>query len=507
MYEHLSLNYVKPLRSDQWEYSRFSLSCDGRGISQDSKKAAFRECYAHLHELRSLTPKAGMIALTATATKLTKDTILNVPLMENPYEITESPNKSNVTYSVEYISKDSDHELCFGWLVNELIKIQSLCERTIIYCQTIKQCGIIYATIKGMLGKHMYVIDANDSKYVLVEMLHSCTSAANKQQILHSFQTEHGKIRVLIATIAFGMGVDCKRVHRIVHYGPSKNVEAYVQETGRAGRDGRQSHAYILYHGILLNHVEGDIKSVLKTDGCRRKALFQHFETVLEQFHKPHLCCDHCTSTCECGESDCNQHAAFPKSEDLQAVFHSSREREVTAEKKKAVEVNLIKYHKLLVMKLFNTAANGNVKTLTNLQFMVGFSEHQISQVLKNLERIFTFSNILNVVEIWDRRHAEKILSVIADVFKDIENAVHVNTSSLYTEEGDDQYDFDDEFMDEWNELLQDDELFDMIIENMSLSQLQSSLIEEQINVSSDMLEDGVLRAVLDTIESMNMDG
>ena len=48
---------------------------------------------------------------------------------------------------------------------------------------------------------------------------------------------------------------------------------------------------------------------------------------------------------------------------------------------------------------------------------------------------------------------------------KDIENAVHVNTGSLYTEEGDDQYDFDDEFMDEWNELLQDDELFDMIIE------------------------------------------
>lgn len=88
---------------------------------------------------------------------------------------------------------------------------------------------------------------------VLVEMLHSCTPAANKQQILHSFQSKHGTIRVFIATIAFGMGVDCKGVHRIVHYGPSKNVEAYVQETGRAGRDGRQSHAYILYHGILSN--------------------------------------------------------------------------------------------------------------------------------------------------------------------------------------------------------------------------------------------------------------
>ena len=100
-----------------------------------------------------------------------------------------------------------------------------------------------------------------ETTYVLVEMLHSCTPAANnKQYILHSFQSEDGTICVLVATIAFGMGVNCKGVHRVIHYGPSKNVEAYVQETGRAGRDGTQSHAYILYHGILLNHVEGDIK-------------------------------------------------------------------------------------------------------------------------------------------------------------------------------------------------------------------------------------------------------
>ena len=55
----------------------------------------------------------------------------------------------------------------------------------------------------------------------------------------------------------FGMGVDCKGVHRIVHFGPSKTVEAYVQETGRAGRDGVQSMAYILYHRILSVMLKG----------------------------------------------------------------------------------------------------------------------------------------------------------------------------------------------------------------------------------------------------------
>ncbi|EDO29588.1 predicted protein, partial [Nematostella vectensis] len=54
-------------------------------------------------------------------------------------------------------------------------------------------------------------------------------------------------VRLLIATIAFGMGVDCKGVKRVIHYGPSKSVEAYIQETNRAGRDGSNSVAYLLY--------------------------------------------------------------------------------------------------------------------------------------------------------------------------------------------------------------------------------------------------------------------
>ena len=161
-----------------------------RGTSQDSKRAAFCKCYGHLHELRSLAPKVKMVALTATATKLTKDTIQNVLLMENLYEITESPNKPNITYAVEYMQKDTEHELYFGWLADELRTRQSLCEGTIIYCQTIKQCGIIYATIKGLLGQHMYIGNNIDPRHVLVEMLHSCTPAANKQYILHSFQSE-----------------------------------------------------------------------------------------------------------------------------------------------------------------------------------------------------------------------------------------------------------------------------------------------------------------------------
>ena len=90
----------------------------------------------------------------------------------------------------------------------------------------------------------------NSNGSSLVEILHSCTPAANTKSVLESFQQEDGAVRLLIATIAFGMGLHCKGVKRKIHYGPSKNVEAYVQETGRAGRDCGESVACLLYHGI-----------------------------------------------------------------------------------------------------------------------------------------------------------------------------------------------------------------------------------------------------------------
>ena len=133
----------------------------------------FRECYGRLNELRSLAPNVRMIALTATATKLTKATRLNILLMDKPFEIQESPNKPDVTYVVECIQKEKDHEWYFEWLVEELRVRKTSSVRTIIYCQTIKLYSVIFGVIKGMLGKDIYVGTEKGTGNVLVEMLHS----------------------------------------------------------------------------------------------------------------------------------------------------------------------------------------------------------------------------------------------------------------------------------------------------------------------------------------------
>lgn len=85
---------------------------------------------------------------------------------------------------------------------------------------------------------------------MLLEMLHSCSPMTNKKNTLESVKRERGCIRILVATIAFGIGVDFKQVYRTIHYGPGKNVEAYMQERDR---DGKQKNSLLVVSEFSVN--------------------------------------------------------------------------------------------------------------------------------------------------------------------------------------------------------------------------------------------------------------
>ena len=105
-----------------------------RGTSNNSSMAAFRETFSDLHELRSLAPSAN---------------IMDVLLMNHPLVIFESPGKPNIAYSVYYIPKERCLGDYFQWLGDELLTEKELTTRTVMYCQTIKQCGLIYSTLRA----------------------------------------------------------------------------------------------------------------------------------------------------------------------------------------------------------------------------------------------------------------------------------------------------------------------------------------------------------------------
>ena len=76
------------------------------------------------------------------------------------------------------------------------------------------------------------------AKFRLEDMFTACTTASVKERILQSFGSPSSILRVVVATIAFGVGLDCPSVRRDIHWGPSADIEQYLQESGHAGRDG-----------------------------------------------------------------------------------------------------------------------------------------------------------------------------------------------------------------------------------------------------------------------------
>ena len=115
-----------------------------RGTSKSKEEMAFRRWFYKLTELRSLVPdKIPFMAVTATATRQTKDIITSVLRFANFEEVSESPNKANICYSVQTMDKRTPLLQYFQWILNELKEKKGGTERTIIYCQTIKQCSTL----------------------------------------------------------------------------------------------------------------------------------------------------------------------------------------------------------------------------------------------------------------------------------------------------------------------------------------------------------------------------
>lgn len=270
-----------------------------RGKGHVSEEA-FRADYGRLEELRSLMRKElPFITLTAAATAATKAGIINDLCLQGCIEVFDSPNRPNTCYSVVEVNID-DLYSPFCWLIEMLEKNNVSTPKVIILCRRRQHMKYFFELFSRCLGVGAYY---RDDRNRLFAMYYKKTHNLVKETVEKKFCKADGVVRVLICSIAFGMGINIKEAYLDSHLRPSGDLDDYLQETGRIGRDSSQiSHAVLLkYKGCSASrNITKEIKSYVKnTTMCRRKILLKHFNTSVPETVL-HACCDVCAKICKC---------------------------------------------------------------------------------------------------------------------------------------------------------------------------------------------------------------
>lgn len=249
----------------------------------------FRPDYLQIADFRKGFPDAVLLSLTATATDKVKEDIIKNLGMKNSSVLFSSFNRKNIYLEVRHKRNAFEQVLqCIAAHKGE--------------------CGIIYCFSRrtaDTLSERLRVSGI------------SCTSyhAGLPQNVRAKRQEDFvkGRVDVITATIAFGMGINVPNVRFVIHYDLPKSIEQYYQEIGRAGRDGLASHALLLYGARDIDKIryffyesadrakdEALLQSMIKYASdrtCRRRALLSYFGEEAAAGNSGEPCCDFCTSS------------------------------------------------------------------------------------------------------------------------------------------------------------------------------------------------------------------
>ena len=214
-------------------------------ICSNYRGEKFRTAFARLGELRSALPSSvriPVLAVTATSTKSTYNRIVKSLLMEKVCIVGLSPNRDNIFYGV--IPTVSLSEF-FNPIAEQLKEKGKSYPKTLIFCRSYNDCNVVYDQLQHALG-HYITFPAGYPKILKYRMITLYTRASSdkaKEEILQEFVKCDTSLRIIVATTAFGMGIDCPDIAQVIHWGPLHTIEEYVQESGRGGRNLEKCYA------------------------------------------------------------------------------------------------------------------------------------------------------------------------------------------------------------------------------------------------------------------------
>ena len=369
-----------------------------------------------------------VMALTASATH---DMMKSIALALGMYQCTvvkRSCNRPNIYYEVQRMQNFTEEESekwkellegIFGGIVSDLKTNGDAASKVIIFCFLKNDRALIYEYFLHKVGSQN-----------LVKMFTNITDDTSKKYIISQFCSPQSRLRVVIATVAFGMGINCPDVSQVIHFRSPCSLLNYAQESGRCGRDGRQAVAKLYYSntefGICSSKFnrkptkyQSEICDLLKMKSyvsnkseCRRLLLLRYFDgeadakQEIESMSIPnHNCCDVCRNVCNCEECLLIEAMDSVEVDDKQMTDQppETEKRVLSGYQRKCVEKQLLQLRASLL----------NTTSLLSPDHSTGFTSNAVKQVVENCETIFTAEDVLQKTDVLDPILAQNIIDIV----------------------------------------------------------------------------------------------